>query len=481
MPRNATSMKRHEYQPMRVALRRAVFCAPVVVVALAAGCAGIGRQTMPVAAPPFPPGQPFAEVEVFGQRVETPDPEVQDSLAAVEDFLARTRGYQRWAVPTALGTTAPTSNPQRFGNPVPARNPQRFGNPMPASNPQRFGNPMLTGNPERATTPLLNDNTTFTRAGSAWVSEGLHPAQRSPNPFSTREQHWDSTVTVARDEVAPTFTAPPRPRLAIPALQSVSIRWSKPTQIEDQPPPRSNNTNLGLNTEPAEETVLLGHVLGQMEEQVGTQQDFDSEWKLRLAQLSTGRVNDARQISKHLPEQSQRMLGALVETAVSVRNLGRDPMLTGEGALVQVADLRTVLAERADPVVSAVAFCRRVDTFGVYEVMAPGEFLAGQSVEAIVYAEVANLSSQLTTDNVYETQLSTRLEVLTIGGESVWQHEESEIIDTCKRRRTDFFVAQRILLPSRLSEGRHILKVTVVDLLANKRTQALHPFRVISP
>ena len=113
-----------------------------------------------------------------------------------------------------------------------------------------------------------------------------------------------------------------------------------------------------------------------------------------------------------------------------------------------------------------MAFCRKVVTFGVYEEMAPESFVAGRGIRTIAYTEIRDFRSERNEDGQYLTRLATRLEVLTADGRSVWGHEESDIVDLCRRRRTDFFIAQRVALPP-------TLPILVVAQLGHSVTFAL--------
>ena len=79
-----------------------------------------------------------------------------------------------------------------------------------------------------------------------------------------------------------------------------------------------------------------------------------------------------------------------------------------------------MLADRADPIVSNVALCRKVVTFGVYEEMSDEDFVAGRTNPTIVYSEIRNLRSEPVEGGQYRTQLGTRIEILTVEGDSVW-------------------------------------------------------------
>jgi hypothetical protein len=110
--------------------------------------------------------------------------------------------------------------------------------------------------------------------------------------------------------------------------------------------------------------------------------------------------------------------------------------------------------------------------------MSDEDFVAGRSNPTIVYSEIRNLRSEPVEGSQYRTLLGTRIEILTADGDSVWQHVEPEIVDLCRRRRNDFFIAQRIVLPSTLPPGEFVLKVLVEDRLSGKADEATHRFTV---
>jgi hypothetical protein len=164
---------------------------------------------------------------------------------------------------------------------------------------------------------------------------------------------------------------------------------------------------------------------------------------------------------------------------MGVRRLAIDPLGVGAHALERIDELRQAVADRGDPIVVEVALCRNVVTYGVYEEMPPEAFVAGRTTQTIAYSEVRNFRSELSDDGTYSTVLATRLEVFTVDGHSVWQHEEPEIKDMCRRRRTDFFIAQRITLPPTLPAGDYVLKVMVEDKLSGRASEASHPFALL--
>jgi hypothetical protein len=322
-------------------------------------------------------------------------------------------------------------------------------------------------------------------AQSATPAAGRSPADAKAEPAAMTAQAASPTPppdqAFANTQVALPEASPPKPTLAIPAVQSISVRSPDPTPGKGVEPVHSNATNAPLDAQPSDGAASVDRLLAQLRNQVNAKKDFEAEWQLRLVELAFDRDAQAMDVSSHLGERSRALLTTLMQAAAAVRNAARDPLLTGEEAIARVDQLREAVADQADPVVSTVAMCRKVVTFGAYEEMPREEFVSGRTTQTIVYSEIANLRAEQTAAGLYQTRLGTRLEVLTTDGKSVWQREEPEIIDTCRRRRGDFFIAQRITLPPTLPAGEYVLKVFVEDKLANRAAEASHAFSVLSP
>jgi hypothetical protein len=385
----------------------------VVLAGAMSGCATFGTKPSAPSARPAAGGEPAP--------VATPPVEKeQETLAAVEEFLARTQQYRLGSSPTS-----------------------------PAGADSAGASGGETGTPGAA-------------------AQADHPAPPPDQAF-------------ANTQVALPEASPLKPTLAIPAVQSVAVRWADPPSTKAAEPGNPNSTNAPLDAQPADGAASVDRLLSQLRNQVNTKKDFDAEWQLRLVELAFERDAQAMDVSPHLGERARTMLTGLMQAGAAIRNAARDPLLTGEEAITRVDQLREAVADQADPVVSAVALCRKVITFGAYEEMPREDFVAGRTTQTIVYSELANLRAEKTAEGLFQTRLGTRLEVLTVDGKSVWQREEPEIVDTCRHRRSDFFIAQRITLPPTLPAGDYVLKVFVDDKLSSKADEASLPFTVNSP
>jgi hypothetical protein len=131
--------------------------------------------------------------------------------------------------------------------------------------------------------------------------------------------------------------------------------------------------------------------------------------------------------------------------------------------------------------VTHLAFCRRINSFGNYEVF-PGhpnyEFKPGQAV--LLYCEVENFESQRDGET-YRTVLRSSVEITDAQGRTVWQQQFEPTVDQCQNRRSDFFLtfggSGKLRIPQS-NPGTYMLKLTVEDQLAGKIGQATISFRI---
>ncbi len=328
------------------------------------------------------------------------------------------------------------------------------------------------------------------------------PRENRPHPGAAQKIQPAASFDLASRSAPPTKTPAPRvadasdfvsanaqmalderltrqPMPALPVVESLSIPAADlDDAVSEEAPNNATNESMDLNS--ASATGIVAPFLSYLKTRAEASRMFDHEWQHRLALLALHRDREALEISSEIPREAQDLLGTLIRAVIGVRSATRDPLSTGNEALARVEELRDLLAGRADPVVATLALCRKVVTFGAYEPLPDTDFVAGRSTQAIVYIEIRNFQSERTDEGHHRTALATRLEVLTGGGQSVWRHEEPEVVDVCRRRRTDFFIAQRIVLPPSLPAGDYVLKVLVDDRLTGRADEASHSFRILS-
>ncbi len=389
------------------------------IVALSSGC--LAKKKSRLSELLAPHGDSVAEGSSSSSPGAAKDAATDNSLAAIEEFLQRTSQYRATGSDSAMGIPA---SPVLF--------PKEGDKVMPAPIEERG-----------ATTPVESVTT-----------------------------NAQITIEDAHER---------RPAIPIPAVVAVSIGSSKTVETRPVEQQATKATNLAMDVRANPMRPTFDDLLADLAKQVEEKKDFDAQWRLRLGQLAAGRDEDAMAIVKKLPEDQARLLTDLIDAAMAVRDAARDPLLNGETALATVDDLRDTLADRADPSVESIAFCRKVSTFGVYEKMSREDFVAGRKIQTIVYSEIRNLRAQRTTDDRFETRLSTRMAVYSDNGNIVWERDEPEIVDSCSQRRTDFFIAQRISLPATLPTGPYVLKVLVEDKLGGRASESMHEFEIFAP
>lgn len=286
---------------------------------------------------------------------------------------------------------------------------------------------------------------------------------------------------IANTQIALTDGNKRRGTLAVPVVRSVSVRMPESAPIHEELSSAQKTTNTPLEVEPVAAPVTAERFIRHLKTASERDGDIDSAWRLRLVQQSLGYEPDGFDETAIFSPETARLLSALMHVIHAVGALARDPLLTGEDTVQHLTALQELVADRADPIVETIALCRRVVTFGVYDEMSDNEFVTGNPIPTIVYSEIRNFQSEATTDGMYRTVFATRIDILTADGQPVWHREEPEIIDRCRRRRQDFFIAQRITIPSTLTPGNYVLKLMVEDKLSSRVSEATRAFAVSSP
>jgi hypothetical protein len=128
--------------------------------------------------------------------------------------------------------------------------------------------------------------------------------------------------------------------------------------------------------------------------------------------------------------------------------------------------------------VTHAVFCRRIDGFGAYTAHAADEFESGQAV--LIYTEVRNFTSEATPGGEFRTVLSSRIEIHQGNehGPVMLSHDLAASEDLCRSRRNDYFQSYRLQLPSSLTPGPHVLRLTIRDESSGRSGTAMLNFRV---
>jgi hypothetical protein len=395
------------------------------LVSLGAMATGTGCATLGLAFPAAKTGPAAATSEPAAAQPQ-PHGDTSATLSAVEAFLERTREYQA-AAPPAVPPAGEQQDPE-----IESR--ARLASTV---------RPEGTAIPPTGHDPVANRR-------EVWIDE-----QRTP------PRGWAETEV---------------PEL--PVLQSLTIRADAAGSQEPPTPQRSTAANEPLDMHRTQTPALIDEVLDQLRAQSAESDDALLHWQHRMTEVAFGRASEPPVESSRLPQETEALLAGFVETAKAVRALVYDPSLSGDSVLEWLDHLRETLLSRTGISVSRVALCRKVVTFGVYEELDDTDFLSGRTLRAIVYTQINRFQSELTDARQFRTALATRLEVFSADGQSVWMHEEPDIEDLSRARRTDFFIAQRITLPPTLPADEYVLKVLVEDRLSGKMDETAHRFAI---
>lgn len=315
------------------------------------------------------------------------------------------------------------------------------------------------------------------------------------------ENHsWEDSPSEARDTPAEPSAAPRRSW--IPPLRP---RWGEGAReatsapAEEQLPPPPSATTPPIPGEPRSSAFMnveLQRVMALLRAEIEHSADSgsgltDSERRrrqvqLRLLHLLADEPQQALQAIPNLPETEQefwmQMLWAL---HTGLRPAGKT---SGDDHWNTMADLLAAAERRARALaplqVRHACFCHRINNFGNYEVFPRDEFRPGQPV--LVYAELQNFRSELAGPLGYRTRLRTALEILSgeepggvpAGGAPLERRDFPATEDLCRSERTDYFHSYRLDLPTQLSPGRFLLRLTITDELSGQSATAELPFRI---
>jgi len=127
--------------------------------------------------------------------------------------------------------------------------------------------------------------------------------------------------------------------------------------------------------------------------------------------------------------------------------------------------------------VPTVALCRKVDSFGAYEPLASTTLLVGRPHTMIVYTEVEGFEQRARATGDHGPGFASELSQTVMlyhdaDGLLAWTRPEITVKDSTRRQRRDYYLVQRLELPSTLTIGKYNLKVLVRDKLTGAEAEA---------
>jgi hypothetical protein len=180
-----------------------------------------------------------------------------------------------------------------------------------------------------------------------------------------------------------------------------------------------------------------------------------------------------------LSSDDRELVAALIDGLSNFRSAVREDSNMLQAKKIQpLLEMADRLRSQADLTVSTVALCKRVDGFGKYEPISPLRFPATKENAAIVYCEVENFLTKQQ-GAMWQTRLTEQVTLYTDMGMLAWSDDKREVLDECRNRRHDFFAYNIIKLPSSLTVGRYLLKVSIEDKNADKVAEATVPLEIV--
>ena len=191
---------------------------------------------------------------------------------------------------------------------------------------------------------------------------------------------------------------------------------------------------------------------------------FDAQ----LAALSRNEIPP--EAPTNIAEDDRKLLRSVADSLMSFRMTLRSANTLRQTKVAPLIDLSEKVRSEIPLSLPTLALCRSVERFGVYDPIEPARFTAGRETPVVVYCEVDHFRSNPAAEQGgWETKLTYEA-VLYSDAESavaVINKKPTQIVDRCRNRRRDFFLADRMTIPANLPVGKYVLKVTVIDQLAN--------------
>jgi hypothetical protein len=207
--------------------------------------------------------------------------------------------------------------------------------------------------------------------------------------------------------------------------------------------------------------------------------DLASQLDLQLLQLLRGAAAPQMEAIAALPREDRELLAAVIDALANLRSNARSEaaMLAAQKArpLVELGDR---IRARSDLRVGSMALCTRVDGFGVYQAIDADRLPAGREHALVLYCEVENFLPRRLDNGQWETNLTQETVLYDPTGRRVWSLKPQEARDVCRNQRRDFFLGQRLTIPSSLAPGAYTLRVTLIDQNSNRVAEGTLPLRL---
>jgi hypothetical protein len=316
-------------------------------------------------------------------------------------------------------------------------------------------------------------------AGSGVVVEPA-PAPRvtpAPQPAASVAPRPKPPTTVsptATPAPAAPSVVPVAPSPAQPAAKPVIFPQVLPESVDL--PGGSSGGGIGLQSADDLERKLAQKIKDDP-------RDIPAQLDYQLLEFVKGRATPDMSAVAGLPAEDREIVTSILDGLGNFQS-----QVTADSNLLLVRKIQPLLemADRlrseSDLSISTIQLCTKVDGYGMYK-LADTHYKSGQENPVIVYTEISNFTSELNESHQWETKLTQQAILYTETGIPVWPEKPTaqSVVDQCRNRRHDFFVANVVRLPATLQPGRYLLKVTITDQLADRVAEATTPLEIQAP
>lgn len=264
-----------------------------------------------------------------------------------------------------------------------------------------------------------------------------------------------------------------------PRIERVSVRAGGENELRF----RTSTTQRPRANQPLQSAGMPTSLKGFLDEFVresdgGT---FRQQLDERILRVLAGDDASAARPMSLVTNEQQKLADSILASLQSVRDAHMgDPALMEDSAITALRQLRETLRALEQLSIPTIAICWKVDGFGNYQEFSPAQFVAGRANEMIVYTEIDGFISEQRSDDWYYANFELTTSVHDRIGNTVATFNEPDILDKCRTRRVDCFVPHLITLPASLAPGDYVVKVTVVDKIANRVTQNRTPIKLVT-
>lgn len=208
--------------------------------------------------------------------------------------------------------------------------------------------------------------------------------------------------------------------------------------------------------------------------------DLSAQLDYQLYEMLRDGTQSKWMSTSDLPPDDRELVAAVVD---GISNLRSDIRQDSNAPMSKLVKPIIEMAQRARAdaglSINNMTLCRRVDGFGKYDPIDPARFPAGQANPVLVYCELSNFKSRLDSKHQWKTQLAQQVTVFTDTGIMVWKDKQRPVTDECRDRRNDFFLYDLVTLPPNLTIGRYLVKLTIIDKLANRVNESSVPVEIV--